>query len=325
MTVQKKWISLIVLGLTSFAYGKTLYRHNGDSVTLESLNPSLQQAYYEAEKAHYDALSEIAERDAYDRYLKDLSKKKNKTVEQVETELFAASASDADAKAWFDENKHRLGGRDFDKIKGEIKTFLSYRLKEDGRHKIIEDLKEKKQFSMALTAPQRPTFKITTDGFPSRGPANAKVKIVEFADYQCPHCQRAAEAVKDTLKKFPKNVSMTFLDYPINHSGISRLVAEGAACAQPQGKFWEYHEEAFDSQKTLSKDSPLEIAKKVSLDEKKWQQCMDSGEGRKVVEAGEKEAERLGISGTPTIYINGIKIAGYDPKVLEEEISKALK
>jgi protein-disulfide isomerase len=65
------------------------------------------------------------------------------------------------------------------------------------------------------------------------------VTIVEFADYQCPHCKIAAESLKKVTEKFKGKVRLVFMDYPINPSGISRAVAEASHCALEQGKFWE--------------------------------------------------------------------------------------
>ena len=322
--IQNKVLVTLNIFLVTALSANTLYKHNGKSVELGHLDPALRQAHYEAEKARYDALVDIAERDAYRRHVQGLADKQKKSFEDIEGTLFSASATDTEAKKWFDENKHRLGGRDFEKIKGEIKTFLSYRLKEEGRHTIIKKLKDENKFSITLKAPERPKFKINTTGYPTKGPKDAKVHIVEFADYQCPHCERAGQALQEVMKQFPKDVRLTFMDFPINRSGVSRTVAEGAACAFSQNKYWEYHEEAFDNQKSLTKDSPLELAKKLKLNESQWQKCMDDGKGKTLVDSAQSEGERLGITGTPAIYINGIKVSGYEKSALEEEIRKAL-
>ena len=81
--------------------------------------------------------------------------------------------------------------------------------------------------------------KLTIEGDPVRGPANAKVTIVEFSDFQCPYCAKAVGEVKQLMQKFPKDVRLVFKQYPLDTHSQAEIAAEAALSAQAQGKFWE--------------------------------------------------------------------------------------
>ena len=98
------------------------------------------------------------------------------------------------------------------------------------------------------------------------------------------------------------------MDFPINQSGISRLVAKGAACANEQGRFWDYHDLAFEQQSGLSPRSPTALADKLGLDKDQFDSCYNSQAAEQQVSRAEAEAARLGLSSTPTFYVNGQRL-----------------
>ena len=177
----------------------------------------------------------------------------------------APNIGNKEAKAWFDQNKHRLGGRKLEDIRNEIIVMLKGEAQQKARAALLVQLKQAGKFRYLMEQPEAPVVAIRSQGFPSKGQKGAPIKIVEFADYQCPHCQVAAENLKSVIKQFPKKVEFTFIDFPINRSGISTKVAEGGVCASEQGKFWEYHYLAFDKQAELEKPLPWSSQKNSNL------------------------------------------------------------
>ena len=125
---------------------------------------------------------------------------------------------------------------------------------------MIEKIKKETSFEFLLKKPIAPVVNINIDGFPMTGNKKSEVTVVEFADYQCPHCKHAYEIMKKLKKDHKDKFKLVFIDFPINRSGISRKVAEGAYCAMQQGKFWEYHGAAFDAQSSLNNDSAKSLA-----------------------------------------------------------------
>jgi protein-disulfide isomerase len=169
-------------------------------------------------------------------------------------------------------------------------------------------------------------LQIQTEGFPRKGKDDAKVTIVEFADYQCPHCKIAAESLKKVSEKFKNKVRLVYIDYPINPSGVSRAVAEASHCADEQGKFWDFHYKAFESQDKLDKESPLKLAKDVKLDEAKFKACMDLAKGKAMVDKAFAEGSRIGVGGTPYLVINGRRYLGaHTVEAITKEVELQLK
>ncbi len=100
-------------------------------------------------------------------------------------------------------------------------------------------------------------------------------------------------------------------------------MAEGGVCAKEQGKYWEYHDLAF-SKKNLADDSHLEVAKELKLDEEKYKACMAGKKPKEIVKIGRDQGEKIGLTGTPTLFVNGKKISGYQEDIVKKAIDSAL-
>lgn len=294
--------------------------------TIESLPPGFQQSIYDAKKQYYDALSQIAESALLENYVRNEANKQKISVEELEKKLFSTSPiSDADAKKWFEANQFRLGGRPFDGIKGDIVHFLTMEQQQKKRGELVQKLQKEETYSFVLAKPVPPKMHIDTDGFPSKGPAKAKVKVVEFADYQCPHCQATAEVMKKVFHTYENQIQFIFLDYPLSSHRLATTVAEGAVCADAQGKFWEYHYMAFGNQASLTETSPTTFAKTLNLDITKFASCLQADTTKEKVLRSKRKGDELHIEGTPTIYMNGVKYTeGYTVEALSAAIQKLL-
>ncbi len=150
---------------------------------------------------------------------------------------------------------------------------------------------------------------------PYWGNKDAKVVVVEFSDFQCPFCRRAAFTLKPYLKEFRNDVKVVFMNYPLDSScnpaiqaamhPVSCMAAKAAACAWKQGKFWELHDGAFENQRRLSRSTLFEIAKDIGLDTASFERCLVSQEAEDFVKKDIEEGNALEIHGTPSLYVNG--------------------
>jgi protein-disulfide isomerase/uncharacterized membrane protein len=167
------------------------------------------------------------------------------------------------------------------------------------------------------------------EGRPGKGPANAPLQVVEFSDFLCPFCTMGAKYLKLTASDFQDSARFTFRHYPLDRSCNRRLssslhpgsclLAEGAACADEQHKFWAYHDMAFGTRGKIDHLVVLKLAEDIGLDSGQFKQCLSSGRGRKVVLEDIEDAMRLGIRSTPTLIINGRVLRGVPkPWVLNE-------
>jgi protein-disulfide isomerase len=141
------------------------------------------------------------------------------------------------------------------------------------------------------------------------GPKTARVTLVEFADYECPYCQKVAADVKKLKADFGDKVSFSYKDFPLPMHSRAEKAAEAARCASKQNKFWEFHDEIFHS-KELDVDQLKAQARALKLDSDQFDKCLDSGEEAAAVEHDRKEGLRLGISGTPSFFVNGHYLSG---------------
>ena len=145
---------------------------------------------------------------------------------------------------------------------------------------------------------------------PNKGTAEARVTLIEFVDYECPHCRTAQALMRQVLDTYPRQVRLCFKHFPLSGHTNSRLAAEAATAAQKQGKFWPYNDKVWANADNLTPAVLEKIAKEVGLDVTQWRGDMNSDEVRGVVTQDKSDGVALGISSTPTIYINGRKYAG---------------
>ena len=145
---------------------------------------------------------------------------------------------------------------------------------------------------------------------PNKGPAEARVTLVEFVDYECPHCRTAQALVRQVLDSYPREVRLCFKHFPLRGHTNSRLAAEAAMAAHKQGKFWPYNDKVWANADTLTPAVLEKIAKEVGLDVARWRDDMNSDEIKAAVAQDKSDGTALGINSTPTIYINGRKYGG---------------
>jgi len=153
----------------------------------------------------------------------------------------------------------------------------------------------------------------------SLGPINAKVKIVIFSDYACPYCRQAATVVRNLAKKYGNQIRITFRDYPLHDNSVDLALAVN--CAGSQNKFWEMNELLFNNQDTLSSlQGPelnlklKELANSLGLNADNFASCLDNKTYLYRLNDDFSDAELLGLSGTPTWFINRYKITGFYPE-----------
>jgi len=141
---------------------------------------------------------------------------------------------------------------------------------------------------------------------PSKGPKDAPVVVVEWADFECPFCGAAYPVLDKLLLQYPESVRLVFKNYPLSAHEHSEIAARAAVAAGKQGKFWEMHHALFSNQQAgLDRNAILRLAGEIHLDEKKFVADMDSEPVADLVNRDRKQAEKLDLRGTPMIYING--------------------
>jgi protein-disulfide isomerase len=150
---------------------------------------------------------------------------------------------------------------------------------------------------------------------PMKGSPSAKVTLVEFADYECPHCKRLQPVLRQIVDEFPHDVKVYFKNYPLPQHTNARLAAEAAVAADKQGKFWVYQDKIWEHQDELSPAEIEKLAKEAGLDVAKFRADLASDAVKARVQKDREDGEKLGLQATPTVYIDGREYT--DPKDTE--------
>lgn len=147
------------------------------------------------------------------------------------------------------------------------------------------------------------------------GSDSAKVKVVEFSDFQCPACLAAEPTVRKIRESYkPEEVQLIYRHFPLAQHSHSKQVAALAEAAGAQGKFWEMHDKLFDTQSQWSgmadaTPSFMDLVKQLGLDENKVKQAMDDSATKVKIESDLAEGQTLGVTSTPTFFVNGRKLS----------------
>lgn len=190
--------------------------------------------------------------------------------------------------------------------------------------KVLGELKQREAQTAPLSAAAQ--AKIAAKGAPSFGPDDAKVTVVEFSDFECPYCSRAANVVHEIRKKYGDRVRFVFRQFPLPMHPQAHLAAQASLAAAEQGKFWEFHDLLFQNQRALTRDSLEGYAQQLSLNVPKLKQALDGQTQKAKVDADVALGEEVFVNGTPTVFINGKRVANpteFEP--VAKMIDEALK
>jgi len=138
------------------------------------------------------------------------------------------------------------------------------------------------------------------------------IEIVVFSDFQCPFCRKIAQPIRELQAKGVEGVSttVTFRDFPLPFHADSQLAHQAAFAAREQGKFWEMHDLIFANQTAIKRDDLLRYAGQLGLNMERFRRDLDSDQARQAIGQDKAEGTRLGVNGTPTLFIGGKEYSG---------------
>lgn len=168
-----------------------------------------------------------------------------------------------------------------------------------------------------------PRYDVTiSEDDPVLGPADAPITLIEFADFQCPFCQRYAQETFPRLREdYGDQIRFVYKDFPLSSIHADAFSAAlSAQCAQEQDKFWEYHDLLFGGTLGLGREAYDSYAQQLGLDVAAFDQCLDEERYTDIVQADYAIGNQLGIQATPTFFINGIALVGAQPYELFAQI-----
>lgn len=244
---------------------------------------------------------------------------------EAEVTSRVAPVTSADAEKLYRDNAGKLDG-DFKTLEPQLKTYLGAQRMQIRRQEFVKTLRTAANVSVFLKPPPVFRSQISLESTPVRGNAAAPVTIVEFSDFHCPFCRKAQASLNSVRAKYGDKVKFAFRDFPLD--GLhpkARAAAAAAHCANEQGKFWEFYDRLF--QESGSTDGANQrFAKELGMDVKKFEACTASGKYDGQILASVEEGVRLGVTATPTFFVNGRILVGAQPleaftKVIDEELA----
>lgn len=300
---------------------------NGVAVTEAEVESKVPNQLRQAKIDLYNARKQAADAVIAELLLQQAAEKAGQTPEEyLQAQLGAApEIPEAQIAQFYEQRKDRFQGKSLEEVRGLITGFLQQQAGRQAQAQVLAQLRKDAAIEWNIAAPR---VEVADGGHPSRGPTDAAVTIVEFSDYQCPFCGRARATVNQILQEYEGKVRYVFRDFPLSFHKESQKAHEAAHCANEQGKYWEYNDKLFLSQRELQVDDLKQYAKDLGLDAKKFDECVDSNKYAQTVQQSIAYGQTVGVSGTPAFFINGRMISGARPfedfkAVIDDELAQA--
>jgi protein-disulfide isomerase len=234
---------------------------------------------------------------------------KHESVEQLIKDVKSPEVSDADITAFYEQHKEQLK-QPFEAAMVPITKYLMGQSIEQGKAAYLASLRSKYAARVTL----EPLREVVAADGPSRGPTQARVTVIEFADFQCPYCRHMEPLIRQMLDKYPQDVRLVYRQMPLaNLHPDAMHAAQASLCAAAQGKFWEMHDALFSDPPALSVVDLKATAARLHLRSEEFVACLDSGRTESLVKRDADDALAHAVDGTPGLFINGRFFSGAMP------------
>ncbi len=279
---------------------------------------TLLQQRYDFYRAERDALGRVID----DQLLEQEAGRRNISVAQL-LELEVTSnikdPSDSELRVLYE-------GAQTDQPYEALRAQLLARVRQSRTKKLREaflgGLRQQAKIQIVLAPP---FADVALDSAPTRGPKNAPVALVEFADYECPFCRQMQPEIEELLKDYNGKLTLYFKDFPLAIHAHAGKASQAARCAEQQGAFWPYHDILFHEGASLELPQLKQYARGLRLDAARFDACLDAALPPAEIQNNLEQGQRLGIAGTPAFFINGHFLSGVvSYETLREVVDQSL-
>ena len=238
-----------------------------------------------------------------------------------------STVTNADTDALWEEVKDRAKGATKAQVMTQLQQMAAQRKAESRMALYERELFKKHEVSFVGLQPARKTVTIPADA-PALGPVDAPITIVEFTDYQCPYCQQAQQYVDRVMAAYGDKVRLVYQEFPLDFHGQAKPAGVAARCAGEQGKFWEMHTGLLRSPGSFDAADLQRRAVELGIEPMKFNTCIASGKYDPVIQKAIDNGRSVGVTGTPTFFLNGRVFSGAQPfetfeRMIEEEMAMA--
>ncbi len=288
----------------------------GKKITFGELDADIADQLASAKAAYEMSLYE-ARKGALDKRIDDamLDAEAGKRGVSVEALLAAeidgklTTPSEAEAQALYEQFKDQMDGASFDMMKPRILEHLSQEKRGTRQRDFFAELKKTYGAKLLLEPPR---IAVDATG-PARGPADAKITVLIYSDFECPFCARAEPTLAKVRETYGKDVKFVFRHYPLPFHAAARPAAAATACANEQGLFWQLHDHLFETGELGADAMRTFLGQQSGFDGAKFDECLSAGRGEAVVAADMASAGLVQVDSTPHFFINGVRLSGAQP------------
>ena len=295
------------------------------AITAAELEAAAARRLIEVKTREHDlkrqALEDLVEREL----LRQEAARRGISVEALvaaEVDAKASPAGEWDVTAHLSAHQAEFEGKSEAQARDQAARRVREERRAQRRFGFLAELRARIPSSIVLPPPR---VAVDVAGFPSRGPADAPVTIVEFSEFQCPFCRRVLPTLRAVEERYRGRLRLVFRHFPLARHKDAPKAAEAAECARDQGRFWEMHDRLFENAERLGVADLKQHARAIGADGPAFDGCLDSGRHEGRWRRDLADAESYGASGTPMFFVNGRLVSGAQPlavfvRVIEEEL-----
>lgn len=328
-------IHLILLVLSGFFLYPVIFppdyvKINGNRYTIASIQSEEPNLGIRFQK-EYQTITQNLFREFVDKKLLEIAaKEKNTDIDSVLLIGYAPrKITEEEIESLYSQYKDQLKNSSKEEAKARIVQFLEGQDRSNYQRNQYATIVQK--YKVELNFKEIPDLRMEVDeaGNPALGvdAKNARITVVEFSDFECPFCQRSQEVSRRLREAYNGKIRWVFRDFPLEFHQNAVPAHVAANCSISQGKYWEVFQKFFENTGNLTKARIRDVVQSVGMDMAKFEACTSDQEKivteiRKDIQDGKK----LGVSGTPAFFINGIFVSGAQPyEEFEQIIEKELK
>lgn len=340
---RTQWFSVLALTLLASPLGSsqstTLATINGEVLTeadvraaaaseLEAIDTERLQFEARTKQREHESLVRALNGIIADRVIQAEAAERGITVNELldaEVEANTAEPSQAEMDNLYQLNQQQLGGVSREVGMAQVRQFLLDRNNDVALEAFVSRLRTEYRVEVEL-GPYRVDLDLA--GHPAAGPENAPITFVEFSDFECPFCRRTQPVIDRIEEAYGDQIRFVYRQFPLTDiHPRAQKAAEASLCASDQGEFWTMHDALFAEPIELEVASLKFKAINLGLDTDAFGTCLDSGKYAEQVRADLRAGMAAGVTGTPTIYINGRPVGGAQEfaaytAIIDDELSR---